>query len=166
MQRAIFIFLSLLALWLLLSGIYKPLLIVFGVVSSALCVWIVYRLGLLGKRGLFNHLKIVKFFRYLAWLTVEIGKADWAVTKVILSPVLPKRQRLIRVPSDQHSDVARMIFANSITVTPGTITVETEDDYFIVHALTDEAADPKALEAMCKKVSALERATTQRRVPR
>ncbi|MEL7273052.1 MAG: Na+/H+ antiporter subunit E [Pseudomonadota bacterium] len=164
--RALFIFISLFALWLLLSGLYKPILISFGVISSALVTWVVYRLGLMGRRGLFNHLKIVAFFRYLFWLTVEVGKADWAVTKVILSPTLPKRQRLIRVPCKQHSDVARMIYANSITLTPGTVTVETEEDYVIVHALTDEAADAKGLAAMGDRVSAMERATTMRRALR
>lgn len=164
MLRALFIFLSLFALWLLLSGLYKPIVVSFGFVSSILVTFIVYRLGLMGKRGIFNHLKTFAFFRYLFWLTVEVGKADWAVTKVILSPSLPKRQRLIRVPCGQNSDVARMIYANSITLTPGTVTVETEEDHFIVHALTDESADAAGLAAMGDRVSAMERMMSRRRV--
>ena len=148
---------SLFALWLLLSGIYKPLIIGFGVISSLLCVVLVARLNLLGEGGLFRSLKFFKFLNYLGWLVVEIGKADWAVTKVILAPTLPKRQRLIRVPTEQASDVGKALFANSITITPGTVTVESEDGYLLVHALTDEAADSSALAAMGHRVAVLER---------
>lgn len=94
--------------------------------------------------------------KYLIWLTVEIGKADWAVTKVILSPNSLKRQRLIKVPANQHTDFGKMLFANSITITPGTVTVETESDQMIVHALTDEAADLTALGDMGNRVCAIE----------
>lgn len=141
-----------------MSGIFKPLLIGFGLVSSLLCVWIVHRLGLLKlSDGFFYDMKFVAFCKYLFWLTVEIGKADWAVTKVIMSPDLPKRQRLIAVPTSQKTDLGRAFYANSITITPGTITVETEADHFIVHALTDDAADLDALAEMDQRVSETER---------
>ena len=155
--RSAILVLSLLALWLLLSGIYKPLIIGFGVFSSICCIWIASKLNLVGKRGLASDVSLSGLVSYLFWLTVEIGKADWAVAKVILSETLPVRHRLIAVPASQKSDFGKMIFANSITITPGTITVETETDHFIVHALTDNAADQKALAEMGKNVSALER---------
>ena len=146
------------ALWLLMSGLFKPLLIGLGVISCLLCTWIVHRLGLPAKSGgLLDELKLVSTIRYLFWLVVEIGKADWLVTKVILDPKMALQQRLIKVPAGEASDIAKATFANSITLTPGTVTVETERDHFIVHALTDETADMGALEAMNRRVIALEK---------
>ena len=156
--RALALFASLFVLWLLMSGIYKPLLLVLGVFSSALSTWIVLRLGLVDKTvPVFQEMRLWSFLRYIFWLTVEIGKADWAVTKVILNPDLPRRQHLIAVASSQRSDLGKALFANSITLTPGTLTVETEDERFIVHALNDEAADIEALSAMDARVTALEK---------
>lgn len=140
-----------------MSGIYKPLIVGLGVFSSVLCVWIVNRLGLLSNRTPSEAFFIVRLLKYLFWLTVEIGKADWAITKVILSPEMPRRQRLIAVPAEQRSELGKMLFGNSITITPGTVTVETESDHFIVHALTDEAADHGALADMGARVGNLEK---------
>ncbi len=145
------------ALWLLMSGIYKPLVVGLGVFSVLLCTWLVHRLGLLGENVFHEDFVLYRVVRYVFWLTVEIGKADWAVTKVILSPYLPDRQRLIFVPACQSTEHGKMMFANSITITPGTVTVETEADRFLVHALTDEAADQTALAEMGDKVAAMER---------
>jgi len=144
-----------------MSGVYQPLTMGFGAVSSILCVWIISRLEILGKRGITQDVSPIRFFRYLFWLVVEIGKADWAVSKVILAKIPPMRQRLISVPANQNSDIGKMLFANSITITPGTITVETEPDHFIVHALTDEAADMTALADMGGRVCAIEQGTNK-----
>jgi multicomponent Na+:H+ antiporter subunit E len=162
-MRAIVQILGLFALWLIMSGIYKNLIIGFGAVSSVLCVWIIFRLGLVDDKGILQRFRFFAGLRYLFWLTVEIGKADWAVAKVILSKVMPSQQRLIGVPANQRSDIAKVLFANSITITPGTVTVETESDHLIVHALTDEAADMAGLEEMGARVCALERPERIRR---
>jgi len=140
-----------------MSGFFKPLLLTFGVLSSVLCVWIVFRLGLNKQHdSFFQEIRIVKLIRYVIWLTVEIGKADWAVTKVILSNERPKNQKLMHVAAGQNSELTKATFANSITITPGTVTVETEENHFIVHALTEEAADLNALAEMNDLVCDLE----------
>ena len=156
-MRAIVQIIGLFALWLIMSGIYKSLIIGFGAASSVLCVWIIHRLGLVTGRGIMREMRVIASVRYLFWLIVEIGKADWAVTKVILASVMPKQQRLIGVPAKQQSDLAKVLFANSITITPGTVTVETEGDQLIVHSLTNESADLKALDDMGNRICALER---------
>lgn len=157
MLRLLLIFMTLFALWLAMSGIYDSSLIIgLGVLSCAICVWIIHRLGLVFPEKPLGGLRPLAALRYIFWLTVEIGKADWAVAKVILSPELPKRQRLIKVVCQQSTDLGRALFANSITITPGTVTVETEDDCFIVHALTDEASDMEALDSMGARVAAIE----------
>jgi len=150
--RAVTLCVILFALWLLMSGIYKPLLIGFGAASCVLATWIAHRLGILDTEGVPISIDILGMLKYCFWLVVEIGKADWAVTKVILDPAMNIRQRLIRVPATQLSDLGKVVFANSITITPGTITVETEKNDFIVHALTDEAADLDALAEMNRRV--------------
>ena len=156
-MRAIVQIIGLFALWLIMSGIYKSLIIGFGVASSVLCVWIIHRLGLVNGPGVLQEFRIFKSLRYLFWLIVEIGKADWAVTKVILADVMPNQQRLIGVPAKQRSDFAKVLFANSITITPGTVTVETEGEHLIVHSLTNESADLDALAEMGDRICALER---------
>ena len=156
-MRAIMQILGLFALWLIMSGIYKNLIIGFGAISVILCVWIIFRLGLVDDKGILQRFHFFAGLCYLFWLTVEIGKADWAVAKVILSKVMPSRQRLIGVPANQRSDIAKVLFANSITITPGTVTVETESDHLIVHALTDESADMAGLADMGARICALER---------
>ncbi len=157
MTRLALIFVTLFALWLAMSGIYDSSLILgLGLVSCLVCVWIINRLGLVFPDAPLGALRPMAAVRYVFWLIVEIGKADWAVAKVILSPDLPRRQRLIKVVCQQSTDLGRALFANSITITPGTVTVETEDDCFIVHALTDEAADMQALNEMGARVASLE----------
>ncbi|MEL6967907.1 MAG: Na+/H+ antiporter subunit E [Pseudomonadota bacterium] len=154
--RAVNLFVALFALWLVMSGIYKPLIIGLGAVSCALTVALVARLKLMDQ-PIYRDMKGMALLNYLFWLTVEIGKADWAVTKVILGDPNNVQQRLIEVPANQATELGKMLYANSITITPGTVTVQTAGDRFFVHALTDEAADMKALEAMGQRVCQLER---------
>ncbi len=121
-----------------------------------LCAWIIHKLELVDNDQALD-LHPIALLKYLIWLTIEIGKADWAVAKVILARETPTRQRLIGVPANQTSDFGKMLFANSITITPGTVTVETETEHMIVHALTDEAADLSALNDMGQRVCFVEK---------
>ncbi|MEM8749392.1 MAG: Na+/H+ antiporter subunit E [Pseudomonadota bacterium] len=158
MLKKISLFVFLFALWLLMSGIYdNPLILAMGVFSCGLTVWIVDRLEFNVAEQDKISFHIHRLARYLFWLVVEIGKADWAVTKVILSKELPKDQSLIHVSANQQSDVMRMVFANSITITPGTVTVEAFDQTLLVHALTPEAADKTALNEMGARVCRIEK---------
>jgi multicomponent Na+:H+ antiporter subunit E len=156
MKHAVTMALGLFGLWLLLSGFYdNSLLLGFGVASCVVCVYIAARMEVVDHESVPLQLKF-GILSYLIWLSAEIGKANWAVTKVILSPRMKLAQRMIEVPANQKTDVGRVTFANSITLTPGTITVETEDHSFLVHALTDDAADQAALADMGNRVSAVE----------
>ena len=125
----------LLALWLLMSGIYKPLVIFFGVASVLLAVFVVRRMDSVDGDHLEVRLKPIAFLGYFGWLLVEIAKSNWAVTRMILSRSMPMRQHLFRAPYSQSSELGQVVFANSITLTPGTISVEVEDGEFLVHAL-------------------------------
>lgn len=145
-------------LWLLMSGLFKPLLVIFGGVSVLLVVYLVNRMDRIDEDGVPLPLKPFAGIGYFFWLLVEIAKSNWAVTRIILSPNMPIRQHLFSVPYTQKSDVAQVVFANSITLTPGTLTVETDLGYFLVHALDYTDTSTQELAAMDARVSATESA--------
>lgn len=144
------------ALWLLMSGLYKPLILGFGAASVLLVVYVVRRMDAVDGDQFAVRLKPLAFLGYLVWLMVEIAKANWAVTRIVLSPKMPMRQHLFDVPYTQKTDLGQVIFANSITLTPGTISVETEDGHFLVHALDYGDGDMDAIADMDARVSATE----------
>ena len=77
-------------------------------------------------------------------------------TLFILSPSLPIRPRILQVEASQETDIARVIYANSITLTPGTVTLDVRDGKLLVHALTTDSAEGLLSGEMDRKVSALE----------
>ena len=143
-------------LWLMLSGIYKPMLVAFGILSVALVMLIVRRMDHIDGDHVRFSIKPVKFLLYLIWLLVEIAKSNWLVTRVILARIMPIRQNLFEVPYTQKSDLGQVIFANSITLTPGTLTIETEAGDFLVHSLSYSPTDIDGLADMDRRVSEIE----------
>jgi len=93
---------------------------------------------------------------YLPWLAWEIVKANIDVARIILNPRLPINPRLIRVPAPQKTAVGQVMYANSITLTPGTISLDVRNNQVLVHALTEEAAQGVLSGDMGRKVAALE----------
>ena len=154
--------LGLAALWLLMSGIYdKNLILFFGVISVLISIYIAVRMDKADGEQLAYTLSVPGTVLYTFWLMVEIAKSNWAVTKVILSGRTPEKQKLFMVPVTQKSDMAQVVFANSITLTPGTITVETELDQFVVHALDYSDDTEEGLAEMDARVSAVEFGVTK-----
>jgi len=148
----------LMALWLLLSGVYKPLVIGLGAVSVLLVTYVIHRMDSVDGDRVEIHLRPIAFVGYVLWLLKEIAKSNWAVTKIVLAPRMPMQQHLFSVPFTQKSDLGQVIYANSITLTPGTLTVETELGYFLVHAVSYDDSDMAALADMDARVSATETA--------
>ena len=148
--------LFMMALWLMLSGIYKPLLVTFGILSVILVMIIVRRMDQIDGDHVRIYLRPIKFFQYVIWLLWEIAKSNWQVTKVILARTMPIQQNLFEVPYTQKSDLGQVIFANSITLTPGTLTIETESKDFLVHSLSYQPEDVAALQDMDRRVSEVE----------
>ena len=120
------------------SGHFEPLLLTFGAVSCALVVLIARRMQVIDGDGpsLLNWRLAV----YAPWLAKEIVKANLDVARRILQPQLPISPRIIDVPTSQKSELGQAIYANSITLTPGTVSVVVEGDQILVHALTRAAA--------------------------
>ena len=156
MLRLILSACGLFALWLLMSGIYKPLVIWLGVASAIGAALMIHRMDRLDGHRLRYALSPIRGIGYFLWLLREIAISNIAVTRVILSGGTGMRQNLFRVPNTQKTELGAVAFATSITLTPGTLTVEVEEDYFWVHALAFSDDDHAALADMDARVTALE----------
>ena len=143
------------ALWFLLSGHTEPFLLALGVASCALVVFVTHRMDVIDREGFPIDLGLGAVF-YWPWLGWEIVKANIDVAKVVLSPSLPISPTMFRVPTTQKTEVGQVTYANSITLTPGTITVDIVDGMLEVHALTREAADGLETGEMDRRVTAME----------
>ncbi len=138
------------ALWLGLSGLYKTLILSLGAVSVLLSVILAYRFDILDKEGS-PYARLPQLMSYWAWLLVEIFKANWVVIKACLRSNLDINPALVKVKTGCESDLARTVFANSITLTPGTVSVEIEGDKILVHALYEQEATPGAFDDMDRR---------------
>ncbi len=123
------------AFWLLMSGMFEPLLLGAGVLSVVAVVALVRRMEVVDHEGHPVHLGW-RALTYFPWLMVQILKSSWDVAGIILTPAMPISPTLRRTKASQKTPVGMVAFANSITLTPGTISVETGDGEVLVHALT------------------------------
>ena len=156
MLRAIGLFLVLLVFWLLLSGIFTPFLIGAGIGSALFATWLGRRLAVVDAEGQPFQLGW-RIFVYWLWLVREVVLSAWTVTKLTLHPKLPITPTLVRFKASQQSDLGRVIHANSITLTPGTLTIDCAADEFVVHGLTREGAEGCVDSDMDRRVTRCER---------
>ncbi|HXF52598.1 MAG TPA: Na+/H+ antiporter subunit E [Hyphomicrobiaceae bacterium] len=126
--------------WLGLSGHYTPFLLGAGVAAAALCVALAVRMGVTDAEGHPIHLVAAALTSYYPWLLWEIAKSAWAVSKLILNPRLPISPTMTKVQASQRTSVGVVTYANSITLTPGTITTDVKGNILTVHALTRTGA--------------------------
>lgn len=143
------------ALWLLLSGFFTPLQLAFGAASCAFTVWLSVRLGLL--RSGFPRLAVAaRYPRYLLWLTWEVVLSNLHVARVVLSPRMPLQRQVVQVKLTQRTGLGVAIHANSITLTPGTLTLDADGGVLEVHALTRHVAEGVLDGEMDRRVTRLE----------
>lgn len=127
-------------IWLLFSGMWThPVMIPLGVVSVALCVWLSARLAIVDREGLPLHV-LGRGLRYWPWLLARIVLSNLHVARRIVQPRLAINPRIIRLDTSQHSDLGRTILANSITLTPGTVSIHVRERELWFYALDDESA--------------------------
>ena len=138
--------------WLLLSGHYDPLLIGLGLASCAAVVYFTHRMDVIDHEGHPVHLTL-RGVGYWPWLLVEILKANIDVARRILTPGASISPTMLRVRSTQPTDLGRVIFANSITLTPGTVSVDVGEGEILVHALSRDGADDLAAGEMDRRVT-------------
>lgn len=129
--------------WLLLSGLYDAMHISFGVFSVILVMLMNYPL----RRRLFameeersatlSFSRLQRLSFYIPWLIWQIIVSSVQVAYVVLHPRCPIDPSLLRFKTKLINVSSKVILGNSITLTPGTITLEIEEDVFLVHALMD-----------------------------
>lgn len=149
------LFVALYLFWLLLSGMFTPFLMSAGVGSALVVVWFARRMDVVDAEGHPIHLG-PRAFVYWIWLLKEIVKSAWEVSKIILHPKLPISPTLVHFRPTQKTNVGLVLHANSITLTPGTITIEAHANEFLVHGLTRAAALGVVGSEMDRRVTACE----------
>ena len=152
---------TLCATWLLWSGHFdKPFILILGGCSVVFTLWISARMGVVDEEGTPTELGFRPFTHFAPWLMWEIVKSNLEVTKIILSPKMKLKRNLIEVSADPKSEIGKVILANSITLTPGTVSVNVKDDRILVHALSFEGAEEDLSGEMSARVCKLEKQST------
>jgi multicomponent Na+:H+ antiporter subunit E len=146
---------ALFAFWLLLSGIYTPFLVLSGLAAAVAVAALAWRMEVADREGHPVHLG-PGALAYWPWLVKEILVSGWTVARIVLHPRLPISPTLARFRPSQASAVGLVTHANSITLTPGTVTIEAGHDEFLVHALTREGAAGLAGSEMDRRVRRFE----------
>jgi multicomponent Na+:H+ antiporter subunit E len=147
MRFAFILSLAMVATWLTLSGYFIPLILIFGAISIGIVVWMCRRMGILDGETV-PYLTVPLTLQYFIWLFSEIVKANVQVVKAVLSPDLEVSPTLVKIPLNTDADIAETMFANSITLTPGTVSVDMQPDHILVHALLEDMSAPEGFEEM------------------
>ena len=151
--KALLLFVFYFVIWLLLSGHYDPLLLTLGVLSCLTCLYVTWKAKFIDEEGLPLHL-LIRLPIYTLWLFKEIIKANIDTAKIII--INNPDPQNFRVKSSQKTEAGKVTYANSITLTPGTVSTVLDGDILEVHALSSDMADDVKSGAMDKKVSWLE----------
>ncbi len=120
--------------WLALSGYFKPFLLIGGLLCTLFVLYAARRMKLIDTESYPAQL-LPAASTYWPWLLWEIVKAGWAVTKAVLRPSLDISPTMTRVVATQSTPEGIATYANSITLTPGTITTRVDGNILTVHAL-------------------------------
>jgi len=147
LRSALILILGLTATWLTLSGYFKPMLLILGAISIVLVLFMCFRMKIMDRETV-PYSSTPQTLSYFVWLFIEIVKANMSVVKAVLSPDMEISPTLTKVPTPQKTDIAKTMFANSITLTPGTVSVDLTDKHILVHALLSEMSDPADFEEM------------------
>ena len=144
---------ALAAFWLGMSGHNTPLILSLGGISLIITCILAYRLDIIDREGS-PYVRLVGFLLYFPWLAKEIVKANISVIRACVKADLDIAPALVKVKTVCKSDLAKVTFANSITLTPGTVTVDIEDDGFLVHALDNSFTAPEGFAEMAARTDA------------
>jgi multicomponent Na+:H+ antiporter subunit E len=141
--------------WSVLSGHYTPLFLILAMLSIALVVWICWRAGFAGPDGVAWSVS-PRLPLYLLWLGKEVLVSSITLARTVWAPRAAVRPVIDTAPAQDMSVVSQVVYANSITLTPGTVSLDVGDEEIEVHSLS--AQNIKALHtgAMAERVRRLE----------
>ncbi len=127
--------------WILLSGQFSLILILSGIISILFVAYLSHDL-LIEKADIkVGITRIVRFIKYLPWLFWQITLSNIDLVYRTLHPKMPIAPRIISLKNEYKTELGMVILANSITLTPGTVTIEVNKDEFIVHAIAKKPAE-------------------------
>lgn len=142
------LFVLLMVFWLVLSEKFELKFIMLGLITAALGTIVSKDVLILsrsnqdgsseGIHGL--DFSIIKYIKYWSWLIVQIFIANFQIALVVLSPKLPINPQIVVFKQKMKNPLSHLSLGNSITLTPGTLTVDIDEDTYIIHALTNETA--------------------------
>lgn len=139
---AVLFFAVLLAIWVVFSGLLDPFHLSLGLISCGLVTWLSSDL-LFDDRAVSMRRRAVQAWRlvhYVLWLTWQIVLSNIAVLKLAFSPRSSLQPQIVRYRTPLKSDFEKFLLANSITLTPGTVTIKILGDLFYIHAIDDASA--------------------------
>jgi len=149
--------LVLFGIWALWSGHYSMLMLTFGAVSCAAVLVLALKMDIVDQEGAPID-QMLGLVGYAPWLIWQIIRANVDVASRILRPTMPIHPTVFTVRTGQRRDIGRVIYANSITLTPGTVSIDCQGEDITVHALSREAADDVKSGEMDRRVTRFERA--------
>lgn len=138
--------------WLALSGHYTFLLLSLGAVSIALALYISIRMDKVDREGHPIGTFSWRIITYYAYLIKEISVSNIEVARIILFSKKSLEPNIYRLPAKNMSPMERVTYANSITLTPGTLTLEVGEDWLEVHSINPELMKSLQREEMSEKV--------------
>lgn len=150
-----------LVLWFLLSGRFELKFILYGVGTAVICGWICMPLMLVGsvdgtKKYFVFDFPVFRMLGYCCWLFVQLVLANLDIAKAVVSPTLGIDPKIVRFRVKMDNPAAMTVLANSITLTPGTVTMNvTDDGLYEIHALTPGAAEGICAGDMQRRVARL-----------
>jgi multicomponent Na+:H+ antiporter subunit E len=146
------------ALWLGLSGHLNVLLLSLGLASTLLIVYLAHRMDVVDEEIYPAHMTML-LLRFWVFLAKEVILANIDVIKRIFKPGKSISPQLFELPLTQKTDLSRVIYANAITMTPGTVSVNLDKKTITVHTLSIEAADDLRTGRMARAVPEDDEAT-------
>lgn len=145
----------LVAFWLLNSGHYTPMILSLGAISIALVIMIARRMNVVDEESQPLHLT-ANIPLYYAWLLKELLLSNVEVVARIWRGNNSINPAVATIRINQNSDMGRVIYANSITLTPGTVTTDVRRESITVHALDRRSIDALNSGEMAARVKRLE----------
>lgn len=124
-------------LWLLWSGMFSGLMLSFGLVSCLLVAWLASRMEMVDSDES-TLMILVRMLGYIPWLVKEIIKSNIDVARRVWHPDLPISPTIVTVKASQRTALGLVLHANSITLTPGTLSIDVGDGEIEVHSLAEE----------------------------
>lgn len=147
MRAWLTVFLAAWILWLALTVPWQPAQILAGALVAALAAVFVRPLLPAGFTGP-GPAALGRFLLFIPVFLLEMVKANLQIARIVLHPALPMRPRVLTAKTELTSDTGRMLLANAITLTPGTLTVDATDDELVIHCVNptpEQEADPRRL---------------------